>query len=120
MEDPWPDISYFREESKWSSQVLSELEKVDEADWFCLYFRKSDSSYWRLAIYDKYQTRHLVRIHDLADWVGFDSSELEKRLLFEHRGGLSDEKCRWSKCQEQTILKSAFCLEHSYKLGVRE
>ena len=81
---------------------------------------KDDGSLWRLDAPDKYQTRYLVRISRQEGWASVDTTQLEKDLLIRNRGGLSAEVCRFRNCPNLAILESAFCVDHTYEMGVRE
>jgi len=120
MPPPWPRASYFNSGTAEARQRMAELELVDRANWYELYFRKADGTHWRLDADDKYQQRFLVQIDDLANWSAFDSGPLEKSLLLERRGGLSEEACLQLGCGERSLKGSAFCLNHTFERGVRK
>lgn len=99
---------------------MRELEFIDRKNWHELYRRVEDGTHWRLDADDKFQQRYLVRIDDIQNWAAFDSSELEKQLLVESRGGLGSEQCICAGCSDPVLLGSAFCLNHTYERGVRK
>ena len=117
---PWPEISYFKEGTPWAKQVMAKLELVETIDWYDLFKSSQDGTYWRLAKADKYQTRYLEKIHSIINWEAYDTTELQKQLLIENRGGLSTEPCGWSGCAINVVKGSAFCVNHTYEMGVRE
>jgi hypothetical protein len=120
MPSTWSRASYFNSGTADARHKMAELDFVERANWYELYRHKADGSYWRLDADDKYQQRFMVRIDELDSWDTFDSRPLEKALLLEHRGGISDEVCLQQGCSLNTIGKSAFCLDHTYERGVRK
>ncbi|MCV2357344.1 hypothetical protein LNV09_24655, partial [Paucibacter sp. B2R-40] len=120
MSATWPCASYFNSGTATARNVMRELEFVDRKNWYELYRRTEDETHWRLDAEDKFQQRYLVRIEDPANWEDFDSTELEKRLLLESRGGLGPEGCICLGCSAPVLLGSAFCLDHTYERGVRK
>jgi len=117
---PWPEISYFKEGTRWAEQVMAELELIDSIDWYDLYKSNIEGTYWRIAKVDKYQTRYLERIDCIVNWEKCDTTELRKQLLIENRGGLTVESCRYTGCGISAVKGSAFCVDHTYGMGVRE
>jgi len=120
MTSPWPKAAYFNSGTAAARKFLAELSFVARDGWYELYQRKCDGSYWRLDADDKYQQRYLISIENLDSWQSFDASPLEKLLLLQGRGGLSTERCRWKSCQEFALIGSAFCVDHTYEMGVRK
>lgn len=116
----WPEIDYFHANTATARARLAELEQVAQADWYDLYRRRRDGSLWRVDHEDKYQERFIVRIPSVLNWESFDSSPMEKQLLFSTRGGESEERCLVAGCSSKAIKGSAFCLEHTYERGVRK
>src|SRR5437868_14126165 len=57
MPQQWQRASYFNSGTAEARQRMTELELVDRANWYELYRRKGDGSYWRLNADDKYQQR---------------------------------------------------------------
>lgn len=115
----WPDILYYHDGSRTADIVQATFREIDRTEWYVLY-RGPDGSYWRLDVWAKYQTRFLVRLKQREGWLEFDSTSLEKWLLLSNRGGCSDEKCRQAGCDLYALNGSAFCLDHTYEMGVRE
>ena len=120
MSTVWRRASYFNSGTAAARNVMLELELVDRKIWHELYCRPDDGTHWRLDAEDKFQQRYLVQIEDRAGWESFDSSELEKQLLLESRGGLGSEACSCAGCSASVLLASAFCLNHTYDRGVRK
>jgi hypothetical protein len=120
MNREWPVASYFNSGTSFARSVLPELELVSREGWYELYRRRSDGTYWRLDADDRYQQRFLVRIDNLNSWASFDSTGLEKTLLLEKRGGLSEERCLWKDCESLSVNGSAYCVDHTYATGVRK
>lgn len=120
MTTPWPNASYFEDGTEAARSAMEELELLERANWYELYRRTSDSTYWRIALADKYQSRFLIRIEDLNGWSTFDSAPLEQQLLLQSRGGLGKESCMVQGCSQLVVLSSAFCLAHTYERGVRK
>lgn len=116
----WPKASFFDDGTEAARDAMGELELVERANWYELYRRKSDSTYWRIASPDKYESRFLIRIEDLNGWSTFDSTPLEQQLLLQSRGGLGKESCMVQGCCQLVVLNSAFCLAHTYERGVRK
>lgn len=117
--ETWPEISYLHEGTRWARQVRDELVVLEKRNWRLLCKAKSDGSFWRLDEVDKNQTRFLVKLTSPENWVEFDSSDMEKHLLIKNRGGHSDEECRKSGCEMNSLKGSAFCEHHTYEMGVR-
>lgn len=97
---------------------MAALELVDQANWYVPHRHKADGSYWRLDAGDKYQQRFLIRIDEPSAWATFDSRPLEKALLLEARGGLTDAACLRLGCALPALKRSAFCVDHTYERGV--
>ena len=117
MSTTWPCVSYFNSGTAAARTAMRELEFIDRKNWHELYRRPEDGTHWRLDAEDKFQQRYLVRIDDRQNWDSFDSSELEKQLLLESRGGLGAAQCVCAGCRVQVLLGSAFCLNHTYERG---
>jgi hypothetical protein len=118
--DNWPIAAYFNEGTSGAQQQLAELELVGRANWRELYRHKSNGSYWRLDVADKYQQRFLVRMDTSDGWETVDTSDVEKALLLAHRGGLGSAPCMQQGCSAAILLGSAFCLGHTYDRGMRK
>ena len=116
----WPLVDYFHANTATSRARLAELDLIAQEGWYELYRHKTAGSLWRIDREDKYRERFMVEIKDFATWQSFDSTQLEMRLLLDSRGGLSGEHCLVAGCQKHALLKSAFCLEHTYERGVQK
>jgi hypothetical protein len=120
MPQQWQRASYFNSGTAEARHRMTELELVSRSNWYELYRRKADGSYWRLDADDKLQQRFLVQIDALETWPTYSSAPLEMALLIERRGGLSAEVCVQQGCPESVLKGSAFCLNHTYERGVRK
>lgn len=114
----WPEISYFHSGSAWARKARSELRVIDRSGYRQLCERTSDGSNWLLDDSTKGNTRFLVSLPPDCDWRQDDTEALEKRLLESERGGASEEFCRWKDCSLSALKGSAFCTDHTYRLGV--
>lgn len=114
----WPKISYFHSGSRWAREVKSELRVIYRSGHRLLCERASAGRYWILDDKSKGNTRFLVSLPSNCDWRNYDTSTLEKELLEDERGGLSEDQCRWKDCRLKAVKSSAFCTEHTYELGV--
>jgi hypothetical protein len=119
MDASWPEANYFDDANPIDQLRLSELELVARANFFELYHRKADGSYWRLDMADRYQQRFLIRIAQPDSWAKFDASALEIALLLSHRGGLASGACVQLGCNAAPLQGSAFCPDHAYAQGLR-
>lgn len=120
MDATWPEARYFDDASPTDQQLLSELKLVARASFFELYRRKTDGSYWRLDVADRYQQRFLIRIAQPEGWAEFDAAAQEKALLLKQRGGLATGTCVQQGCSAVPLQGSAFCLDHAYAQGLRK
>ena len=116
----WPTISYFHEGRRESKQKLAALEFIQHGETANLYRHKHTGEFWRLDSREKFDTRYLTRVPGEQRWQEYDATEAEKALLFKHRGGEATDRCRWSGCASNAIKGSAFCLDHTFQMGVRE
>ncbi|WP_146185115.1 hypothetical protein [Flavobacterium pallidum] len=96
------------------------FEFVEAKSWYKLYQNKTDKSFWRLDIWDKYQTQFFLKLETIFDWENFDARELEINLLKKTRG-VTEEKCKWQNCQNKALNNLVFCEKHAYKeMGIRK
>lgn len=100
--------------------IHNRFELVDEKDWFELYVDKSDNSFWRLDVWDKYQEQFFIKLNSKENWTEFDGKYLMMNFLLESRG-TSDELCFWKGCQESALNGLAYCVKHAYEeVGIRK
>jgi len=100
--------------------IRNDFDLVDKKDWYELYQSKSDTSYWRLDSWDKYQQRFFLKLDSKRNWTKFDGNELMMNLLLETRG-VSDELCVWKDCKNPALNALAYCVYHAYgEIGIRK
>ena len=97
----------------------SRLRKVAQGNWVSLHKCRWCRQHWRLDDWDKYTTQFAVKIDDPQHWETFDSTDLEKGLLLESRGGTTDKKCIWAGCGNKSVQGVAYCIDHLYESGAR-
>lgn len=101
-------------------RLESEFELIDRKDWYRLYRNKTDSSYWRLDEWDKYQQQFLVRLESTENWTEYDDQKLRIGLLKKYRG-TTDQKCSWKGCENNALNEMAICEFHAYtEMGLRK
>lgn len=115
----WPDISVYHEGTRRSKEIRKSLSRVEGSKSSSL-FQARDGSFWILDSKGKSPVRHLIRVADPETWKKLDRSALEKAYLLEARGGVSAEICVWAGCSNRRLKESAFCLDYTFEVGVRE
>lgn len=103
-----------------SPEFFQTLEIRERRNWVELYQCSSCGVFWRIDVYDKYQTRYVVRIENPTLWEQFDSQSLEKELLVNHRGGYLESNCSMKGCPHKKVKGSAYCVNHLFEYGVRK
>ena len=97
------------------------LKPIDEKNWRELFRCRVCGTYWRIDTGDKYQERFAWKIGEFReDWADMNFVDEEKRLLVEHRGGVSDEACIWAGCGKPRVKGVVFCVDHLYETGARK
>ncbi|MDQ6786373.1 MAG: hypothetical protein M3033_06085 [Acidobacteriota bacterium] len=70
--------------------------------------------------WDKLQTICAIKINFPKDWQNYDDKPDRVELLMNSRGGLSEAECIKANCQNKALKSLAYCLKHSYEIGLRE
>lgn len=99
--------------------MVSSLESIDVGDFVELMRCSSCHQLYKVDAWDKYQTSYAIKVPSQNGWKAFDGESLIKKRMIENRGGLSNDSCMWSGCNEQRINKNAFCVHHLYSSGWR-
>lgn len=101
-------------------RIESDFKLIDSIDWYRLFQNKSDKSYWRLDVWDKYQEQCFVRLESNKDWSEFDDQKLRIALLKKHHG-TTKNKCIWKDCDKNTLRELTMCEYHAYtEMGLRK
>lgn len=101
-------------------RIESDFELIDSKDWYILLQNKSDKSYWRLDVWDKYQEQCFVRLESNKDWSEYDDQELRIGLLKKLRGTTSNN-CVWKECDKNALTDLTMCEYHAYsEMGLRK
>jgi hypothetical protein len=101
------------------SDFIAKFVEVALGNWVKLVECPRCGQLWIVDFWDKYQTVYAVKIASKSDWEQFDSKALIKARMIENRGGLTDEKCMWAKCDNRQLKSSAFCVDHLFESGAR-
>jgi hypothetical protein len=97
-----------------------EFELIDQKNWYRLYRKKTNNSFWRLDEWDKYQEQFFVKLKSSEKWFEFNDKTLRVEFLKKSRG-LSEEKCVWKDCQKKALNKIVYCENHAYnEMGIRK
>ena len=100
--------------------IESQFEFTCKKGWFSLYKSKEDNSFWRLDLWDKFQTQIFLKLFTIENWDEFDDKNLRVGLLKKHRG-LSDATCIWKDCNKKALNDIFYCELHAYnEMGIRK
>lgn len=107
---------------KYLSHLRETVEIVDRKDsgWGELRICRICGQHWQLDKWDKLQTICAIKIDFPDDWQNYDDKSDRMQLLIDSRGGLSEVRCIKAICQNKAFKSLAYCLEHSYEIGLRE
>ena len=112
-----PEVIYLESKPDGFEATLVELAV---GNWVKL-FRCSDcKQLWRIDGWDKYQTQFAAKVPSIEAWEMYDSTALQKQLLLQSRGDLSDGICSWARCGKPAVRGVAFCIDHLYETGARK
>ena len=101
-------------------RIKDEFHLIEAESWHELYQHKTDSSFWRLDVWDKYQQQFFVRLITTDNWTGYDDKELRIGLLLKTRN-TTDEQCAWKDCNRPALKGLAICERHAYEeMGIRK
>jgi len=99
--------------------IERDFELVDCDSWYKLYRNKSNGTYWRLDVWDKFQEQYWVQIDDFSNWKNFDATNLKIELLKNIRGE-SENICIWRGCSNKALSQLVFCKHHAFvEMGIR-
>lgn len=98
----------------------TDFDLIDKKDWFKLYRKKADGSFWRLDEWDKYQERFFVRLPSIENWNKFNDKNLRIELLLRTRG-TSTENCIWKDCNKLSLNGIVYCEVHALgEMGINK
>ncbi len=119
MNCPCADLPKLIPYDELSKDFLNNLEKIDTQGWYELYKCRECNQYWRINIWDKYQSRFAVKIDNIENWQKYDESELIKEMIVNKRG-LQEKNCIMSGCKNKRLRQSVYCIDHAYENGLRK
>lgn len=111
-----PEIAYYEDLSK---DLFESLDKIETKGWFELFQCRECKQYWRINVWDKYQTQFAVKLNSTDNWQNFDESRLVKGLIVKKRGGLQEKSCIMKDCKNKRVRGLVYCIDHAYENGIR-
>ncbi len=95
-----------------------QLDTIKTGDWIQLRKCPICGCLWSIDVWDKLQWQVVIKLESEND-LGNDSTVIRKELLFKARGGTSNDKCIWARCENKAIKDVVYCLEHLWETGAR-
>lgn len=107
---------------KYPNHLRGRIEIIDKKNegWRELGKCRECGQYWQLDKWDKLQTICAIKIDFPDNWQNYNDEPVRLELLMKSRGGLSEEECIKKNCKNKALKTLAYCLEHSYRIGLRE
>jgi len=99
-------------------QLYPKFETIESADWCSLLRCPDCGQLWAVDEWDKYQVQLAIKLLGVIEWQQ-DNISRRKAFLLRSRGGYESGKCFWMSCAGRQIKGSAYCLDHSYAVGMR-
>ncbi len=116
-----PEYDYYNPGKSLSRKIRPVSKIVAKANWHELLQCSVCGCYWRIDAADKYQDRFAWKVGAFRDdWADVEFPDKEKALLFQRRGGETDEECMWLGCHRKKVKGVAFCIDHLYATGARK
>ncbi len=71
--------------------------------------------HWQLDAGDNYRSGLAIKIDVPEKWDTYDDIDVRIAFLIKSRGGLSDETCLWSGCNNKALNGLAYCPKCAYE-----
>jgi hypothetical protein len=114
-----PEALYFEDFPAHEGQNLLLIE-ANYDQWKNLYRCEVCDQLWIINEWDKFVTQFAVKVDIDSCWKEKNTTNLEKKLLLQSRGGTTDEDCICEGCISPRVKGVAYCLDHLYALGTRK
>jgi hypothetical protein len=112
-----PELIYLKSKPSGFESTLVEL---SVGNWVKLFRCSECKQLWRIDEWDKYQTQFAAKVPNVEGWGTYDTIPLQKQLLLQSRGGLSNSICNWARCGKHAVKGVMFCIDHLFETGTRE
>lgn len=99
-------------------QLYPNFEMIKASDWRALLKCPVCGQLWSVDEWDKYQVQLAVKLPDANTWK-LDDTDRRKAFLLRSRGGYDAGTCFRAGCEAKSIKGSAYCVDHSYAVGMR-
>lgn len=112
-----PELLYLESKPDGFDSTLVEL---SVGNWVKLFRCEECNQLWRIDEWDKYQTQFAAKVPDIETWESYDTTQFQKQLLLQSRGGLSNSICNWACCEKPAVKGVVFCVDHLFESGARK
>jgi len=115
-----PVYTYYYSERGLSQKIRPFIASVAKSDWRELFRCEVCGTHWGIDVEDRLQQQFVWKVGAFReDWVSVEFVDVEKELLLQCRGGVTEEKCAWIGCGKKKVKGVAYCIDHLYATGAR-